>query len=149
VARRFERKGERDGVVLVDDYAHHPTEVAATLQAARQRFPEARLVLLFQPHLFSRTQAFAREFGEALLAADVVLVLPIYPARERPIPGVSSALVADAARTSGHRHVLAPSSFDEALALLADLLRPGDALFTMGAGDVIHLGERWLHGARS
>ncbi len=149
VARRFERKGERDGVVLVDDYAHHPTEVAATLQAARQRFPESRLVLLFQPHLFSRTQAFAREFGEALLAADVVLVLPIYPARERPIPGVSSALVADAARASGHRQVLAPSSFDEALALLADILRPGDAVFTMGAGDVIHLGERWLQGARS
>jgi UDP-N-acetylmuramate--alanine ligase len=149
VARRFERKGERDGVVLVDDYAHHPTEVAATLQAARQRFPDARLVLLFQPHLFSRTQAFAREFGEALLAADVVLVLPIYPARERPIPGVSAARVVDAARASGHRHVLAPSSFDEALALLADLLRPGDALFTMGAGDVVHLGERWLQGGQS
>ena len=149
VARRFERKGERDGVVLVDDYAHHPTEVAATLQAARQRSPEARLVLLFQPHLFSRTRAFAREFGEALLAADVVLVLPIYPARERPVPGVSAALVADAARASGHRHVLAPSSFDEALALLADLLRPGDALFTMGAGDVVHLGEHWLQGDRS
>ena len=87
MARRFERKGERDGVVLVDDYAHHPTEVAATLQAARQSFPDARLVVAFQPHLFSRTQAFAREFGEALLAADVVLVLPIYPGPRAADPG--------------------------------------------------------------
>ena len=91
VARRFERKGERKGVTLVDDYAHHPTEVAATLQAARQAHPGARVVVVFQPHLFSRTRQFAREFGEALLGADVVLVLPVYPARERPVPGVTSA----------------------------------------------------------
>jgi len=149
VARRFERKGERDGVVLVDDYAHHPTEVAATLQAARQRFPDSRIVLVFQPHLFSRTQTFARAFGEALLAADEVLVLPIYPSRERPIPGVTAALVVDAARASGHRQVFAPSSFDEALALLAERLRPGETLLTMGAGDVVRLGERWLEGGAS
>ncbi len=146
VARRFERKGERDGVILVDDYAHHPTEVAATLQAARQTFPEARLVAVFQPHLFSRTLRFAREFGEALLGADVVVVLPIYPAREQPIAGVSHDLVVAAAAQSGHRHALAAGSFEEALALLPGVLRPGDVLLTMGAGNVVRLGERWLAG---
>ena len=146
VARRFERKGERDGVVLVDDYAHHPSEVAATLQAARQSFPDARLVLAFQPHLFSRTRDFAREFGDALLGADVVLVLPIYPAREQPIPGVGSELVVDAASRAGHRRVQPVASFDDALAVLADTLRRGDVLLTMGAGNVVQLGERWLAG---
>ena len=149
VARRFERKGERDGVTLVDDYAHHPTEVAATLQAARQTFPEARLVAVFQPHLFSRTLRFAREFGEALLGADVVVVLPIYPAREQPIAGVTQDLIVDAAAQSGHRHAVAVGSFEEALAMLPGLLRPGDVLLTMGAGNVVRLGERWLAGGVS
>jgi UDP-N-acetylmuramate--alanine ligase len=146
VARRFERKGVRDGVTLVDDYAHHPTEVAATLQAARQSFPDARIVAVFQPHLFSRTQAFAREFGTVLLGADAVVVLPIYPAREQPIPGVSHELVAEAARRSGHRHVLTAASFDHALTVLEELLRPGDVLLTLGAGNVVQLGEMWLGG---
>ena len=146
VARRFERKGERSGVVLVDDYAHHPSEVAATLQAARQSFPDARLVVAFQPHLFSRTKAFSREFGDALLSADVALVLPIYAAREEPIPGVTHHLVVEAAQASGHRDVLAIGSFEEALAALAKLLRPGDVLLTLGAGDVVRLGESWLAG---
>ena len=146
VARRFERKGERSGVVLVDDYAHHPSEVAATLQAARQAFPDARLIVAFQPHLFSRTKAFAREFGDALLSADIVLVLPIYAAREEPIPGVTHHLVVEAAQASGHREVLATGSFAEALAALNDLLRPGDVLLTLGAGDVVRLGESWLAG---
>jgi UDP-N-acetylmuramate--alanine ligase len=146
VARRFERKGERDGVVLVDDYAHHPTEVAATLQAARQSFPDARIIVAFQPHLFSRTRDFAREFGEALLGADVVIVLPIYPAREQPIAGVTHDLVVGAAHRSGHRQVRPAASFDEALAMLAGLLRAGDLLLTLGAGNVVHLGEAWLAG---
>jgi UDP-N-acetylmuramate--alanine ligase len=146
VARRFERKGNRDGVTLVDDYAHHPTEVAATLSAARQAFPDARLVAVFQPHLYSRTQAFAREFGEALLGADVVLVLPVYPAREQPLPGVSHELVVAAARNSGHHHVRAADSFAGALVQLGTELRPGDVLLTLGAGNVVQLGERWLAG---
>lgn len=146
VARRFERKGARNGAVLVDDYAHHPTEVAATLQAARQAFPDARIVALFQPHLYSRTAAFAREFGEALLGADVVLVLPIYAAREQPVEGVTHHLVSEAARACGHRNVLPCASFDEALGTLADVVRPGDLVLTLGAGNVVHLGERWLAG---
>jgi UDP-N-acetylmuramate--alanine ligase len=144
VARRFERKGEREGVALVDDYAHHPSEVAATLQAARQSFPDARIVVAFQPHLFSRTRDFVREFGDALLGADVVLVLPIYPAREQPIPGVTAALVVDAARHAGHRDVRLVESFDDALSALRGLLHPGDVLLTMGAGNVMRLGDRWL-----
>jgi len=146
VARRFERKGERDGVLVVDDYAHHPTEVAATLQAARQTHPDARVVAAFQPHLYSRTKVFSREFGEALLGADVVVVLPIYPAREQPIPGVSHRMVEEAARQFGHRQVVAVDSFEEALARLDELVRPGDLLLTLGAGNVVHLGERWLSG---
>lgn len=146
VARRFERKGERDGAILVDDYAHHPTEVAATLQAARQAFPSARLVAAFQPHLFSRTQAFAREFGEALLGADLVLVLPIYPAREQPVDGVTHRLVVDAARRSGHRQVVPCDSLEAALSTLAAVVRAGDVVLTLGAGNVVRLGEAWLAG---
>jgi UDP-N-acetylmuramate--alanine ligase len=148
VARRFERKGERNGVVLVDDYAHHPSEVAATLQAARQTFPDARLVVVFQPHLYSRTRALSREFGEALLAADVVLVLPIYPAREQPVSGVTHELVVEAARSSGHRNVFTTASFAEALGRLDELLHAGDVLLTLGAGDVVRLGEAWVAGGR-
>lgn len=146
VARRFERKGERNGATLVDDYAHHPTEVAATLQAARQAFPASRLVAVFQPHLFSRTQAFARQFGEALLGADLVLVLPVYAAREQPVPGVTHQLVVDAARGCGHRQVLPCGSFDAALAALDATVRPGDVVLTMGAGNVVRLGEAWIAG---
>jgi len=146
VARRFERRGERGGVRLVDDYAHHPTELAATLQAARVCFPDSRLVVVFQPHLYSRTRTFAGEFGEALLAADVVVLLPIYAAREKPLSGVTSELVARAARRSGHREVATVGSFDEALERLRTLLRPGDVLMTIGAGNVVELGERWLAG---
>ena len=146
VARRFERKGERAGVALVDDYAHHPTELAATLQAARQSFPRSRIVAVFQPHLFSRTRMFAREFGDALRAADVAVVLPIYASREQPIPGVTHLLVAEAARAAGHPDARAVGSFEEALEVLDGLLRPGDVVLTLGAGNVVHLGERWLAG---
>jgi UDP-N-acetylmuramate--alanine ligase len=149
VARRFERKGVRAGVTVVDDYAHHPSEVQATLQAARQSFPDARLVVAFQPHLFSRTQTVAREFGEVLLAADEVVLLPIYPSRERPIAGVTSRLVADAAHALGHRGVHLAASFDDAIARLDALARSGDVLLTLGAGDVVRLGERWLAGGGS
>ena len=87
VVRRFEKKGERSGVLVVDDYAHHPTEISATLQAARQVYPDRRLVALFQPHLFSRTRDFSEEFGRALAAADASVVMDVYPSREKPLPG--------------------------------------------------------------
>ena len=101
MGRRFERLGDADGVTLVDDYAHHPTELVATLEAARQAFPGRRLVAVFQPHLFSRTLAHGAAMGRALAAADVVVVTEIYAAREQPIPGVSGAAVVEAARAAG------------------------------------------------
>jgi UDP-N-acetylmuramate--alanine ligase len=147
--RRFERLGRtREGAEVVDDYAHHPTEVAATLEAARTLSPR-RLIAVFQPHLFSRTARQASEFGAALAAADLVVVLDVYPARERAedFPGVSGLLVAQAAAdAAGGRPVVWARSHAEAEALLRDGLRPGDLVLTMGAGDVDALG-RALAGA--
>jgi len=147
VARRFQVLGERAGVTVVDDYAHHPTEISAVLSAARQAMPSRRLVAVFQPHLFSRTRDFAAAFGEALLAADVALVLPIYPARESPIAGVDSSLVVDEARRGGHAAVQAVDGMAAALERLSGMLQPGDVLLTLGAGDVHRLAEGWLRGA--
>jgi UDP-N-acetylmuramate--alanine ligase len=141
VRRRFEVRGEFEGVMLVDDYAHHPTEVSATLQAARAGFPDRRLVALFQPHLYSRTQQFAAEFGQALMSADVVFVTDVYPSREAPLPGVNGALVADAVKQREHRHVHYIENKSELAAHVKPLLAPGDLLVTMGAGDIGRLGR--------
>ena len=146
VARRFEKKGERDGVLVVDDYAHHPTEITATLSAARQVHPERRLVALFQPHLYSRTRDFARQFGKALNAADVALVTEIYPSRESAIPGVSGRSVVEAAIAHGHRNAVFLARREDVPAALSEMLRPGDLLLTMGAGDVYRFGEEYLKG---
>src|SRR5687768_508671 len=100
--RRFQLVGEARGVTVIDDYAHHPTEIRATLQAARASFPRARLVVAFQPHLFTRTRDFAGAFAEALAGADEVFLADIYPSRERPIPGITSALIAEPLRRGGH-----------------------------------------------
>ena len=146
VARRFEVRGERRGVTVVDDYAHHPTELRAVLEATRQAMPGQRVTAVFQPHLYSRTRDFAPEFAAALLGADTVVVLPIYPARERPIEGVSAQLVVDEAVKLGHPQVLAGPPPEEALGLLEDLLHPGDVLLTLGAGDVDRLAAAWMEG---
>jgi UDP-N-acetylmuramate--alanine ligase len=147
VVRRFQKKGERGGVLVVDDYAHHPTELSATLAAARQVYPERRLVALFQPHLYSRTRDFAGEFGRALLAADVAVVTDIYPSREKPLPGVTGQLVVRAAREVGHRNITYLSDKKRVVEKLEKLLRPGDLLLTMGAGDVAGFGEEYLAAA--
>jgi UDP-N-acetylmuramate--alanine ligase len=144
VVRRFELKGERDGVLVVDDYAHHPTEIRATLAAARQVYPERRLVALFQPHLFSRTRDFTEEFGVALAKADVNIVMDVYPSRERPIPGVTGELVADATRRAGHTRVIYTHDKKRVVDCLEQTLRPGDLLVTLGAGDVVKFGEEYL-----
>jgi UDP-N-acetylmuramate--alanine ligase len=147
VARRFETKGERGGVLVVDDYAHHPTEISATLAAARQVYSRRRLVALFQPHLYSRTRDFAREFGRALNAADVALVTEIYPSREAPIPGVSGLDVVQAAQAVGHRQAVFLPRREDVVPALERSLLPGDLLLTMGAGDVYKFGEEYLKGA--
>jgi UDP-N-acetylmuramate--alanine ligase len=147
VVRRFETKGERDGVLVVDDYAHHPTEIAATLAAARQVYPRRRLVALFQPHLYSRTRDFAEDFGRALSACDVAIVTDVYPSREKPIPGVTGELVASAARQAGHARVLYVAEKEKVVGELERLMVSGDLLLmTMGAGDVVKLGEKFLAG---
>jgi UDP-N-acetylmuramate--alanine ligase len=137
--RRFEEHGRTPaGARVFDDYAHHPTEVAATLQAARTLRP-GRLVALFQPHLYSRTRQLARRFGEALALADLIVVVDVYPARERPedFPGVSGLLVAGAAaQAAGGRPVWWVPDLEEAADRLASELGEGDVLMTLGAGDV-------------
>src|SRR6185295_16227478 len=144
VVRRFETKGERDGVLVVDDYAHHPTEIAATLAAARQVYPNRRLVALFQPHLFSRTRDFAAEFGRSLLGCDVAVVTDVYPSREKPIPGITGELVSEAARRAGHPLVVYVAEKKSVVDAVEGLARPGDLLVTLGAGDVVRLGEEFL-----
>ncbi len=147
--RRFERRGRTaSGAEVYDDYAHHPTEVRATLEAARTLAPE-RVVAVFQPHLYSRTAMLAREFGAALALADVVVVLDIYPARERAEdhPGVSGWLVAAAAASAARgRRVYWTPGMDDAERLLRTILREGDLLLTLGAGDVDGLAARLTSG---
>jgi UDP-N-acetylmuramate--alanine ligase len=142
--RRFEVLGTTaTGATVVDDYAHHPTEVAATLAAARTLRP-ARVVAVFQPHLYSRTRQLAREFGAALATADVVCVLDVYPAREAAadFPGVSGLLVAEAAAdAAGGRRVLWLPAFVDARPVLEGMLREGDLCLVLGAGNVVELGR--------
>jgi UDP-N-acetylmuramate--alanine ligase len=144
VRRRFERLGETaSGVAVYDDYAHHPTEVAAALATARTLAPR-RLVAVFQPHLFSRTRALAKQFGRALAAADVCVVLDVYPARERAdqYPGIDGRLVAAAtADAADGRPVAWLPSFEDARRLLSRALRDGDLCLLMGAGDIDALGR--------
>ena len=141
VRRRFEEVGTWNGVTLIDDYAHHPTEVAATLEAARQAFPRGKVHAVFQPHLFSRTQQLAEEFGRALLLADHAVITDIYPSREKPIEGVHADLVVEAAKRSGHRSAVYCGSWQQAPEHLKRHVGPGDAVLTLGAGDVYRLGQ--------
>lgn len=142
VERRFQILGDYNGAMVVDDYAHHPTEIRATLEAARKSYPKRRLVALFQPHLYSRTRDFHKEFAEALQQADQAYLTAIYPAREEPIPGVTSDLIIDAATRRGAGNVvLIDRSGPELVAFLRSVLKPGDLFVTMGAGDIHRVGE--------
>ena len=141
--RRFELKGVGAGVRVYDDYAHHPTKVRAALAAAREVAGAGRLIVVFQPHLFSRTQHFAEQFGTELAAADQVVVMDVYAAREDPVPGVTGALVADAIDLPADQVVFEPS-WSAVPALVAERARPGDLVLTVGAGDVTMLGPQIL-----
>ena len=143
VGRRFERVGEARGVTVMDDYAHHPTEVQATLAAARQAFPRRRVVAVFQPHLFSRTALHGDALGRALAAADVVVVAPIYAAREQPLPGVSAELVARGAARAGATTV-AVRDRESLTDRVAETVQAGDVVFTLGAGDVTRVGPELI-----
>ena len=141
--RRFQRLGEGRGVLVVDDYAHHPTEVRATLQAARQLRRPGRVVVAFQPHRYSRTAALGTDLGQALALADIAVVTDVYAAGERPVPGVTGALVAEAAERAGTRTHHVPSAGDVP-ELLAALAEPGDLVLTLGAGDITGAGPELL-----
>jgi UDP-N-acetylmuramate--alanine ligase len=147
VYRRFEIKGEKNGVTVVDDYGHHPTEIEATLRAAKEGFGR-RVVAVFQPHLFSRTRDFHKEFGSAFYQADVLVVTDVYPAREQPIPGVTGEMVAKAAKEFGHRDVHYVKDKNAVAEFLEDIVKSGDMLITLGAGDVYKIGERFLKGKK-
>ena len=143
VERRFQILGERAGVLVVDDYAHHPTEVRATIQAARAAAPERRLVIAFQPHLYSRTRDLAREFADALAQADAVYLLDVYAARERPIDGVTSHLIAAVMQSLGRPPVW-QGARPALVGAIAGDMRAGDLVITMGAGDVTRSGPALL-----
>lgn len=143
VYRRFEFKGTAGGITVYDDYAHHPTEIVATLEGFKDS-TKRRIVTLFQPHLFSRTRDLYEQFGKAFFSCDCLILAPIYPARENPIPGVTSRLIADAAIQSGHHNVVLIENNPDIVPQAMSLLRPDDILITMGAGNVWQYGEEIL-----
>jgi UDP-N-acetylmuramate--alanine ligase len=139
VERRFQHLCDVAGLSIVDDYAHHPTEIAATIQAARASYPGRRIVAAFQPHLFSRTRDFSEAFGEALAASDAVFLADIYPAREQPIPGITSSLIASALGRAGRPPVWQGPRSELCDALVA-FAKKGDVVITIGAGDITRTG---------
>jgi UDP-N-acetylmuramate--alanine ligase len=140
VYRRFELKAEINGIALFDDYAHHPTEITATLEGFRES-TRRRIVVIFQPHLYSRTRDYHQEFGRAFFSCDALILAPVYPAREQPIPGITSKLIADAAVQSGHHNVTCLEDNSEIVDTAMKMLKPDDILITMGAGNIWQYGE--------
>ncbi|HEY3488506.1 MAG TPA: UDP-N-acetylmuramate--L-alanine ligase [Candidatus Deferrimicrobiaceae bacterium] len=144
VARRFQVKGERDGATIIDDYGHHPAEIRATLAAAREVWPDRRIVVGFQPHRYSRTQALFRDFLSAFNDANDLFVFDVYPAGEQPIEGATGERLCEAIREHGHKAARYLGKATLATEEIAGVLRPGDIFLTMGAGDVWKLGESLL-----
>lgn len=144
VGRRFEKKGEKNGVLVFDDYGHHPTEIRATLEAVRSCYPDKRLVVAFQPHRFSRTQALFAEFSNAFGTVDHLLLTEIYPASEAPIPGVHGENLARAIRQMSNVPVTFYPDFSSMQEGLKDVLRPEDIFLTLGAGSIWKVGQYFL-----
>ena len=144
VKRRLETKGEKNGVLVMDDYGHHPTEIVATLQAVRESFPEKRMVVLFQPHRYTRTQKLFNDFATSFYRSDRLILLPVYAASEPVIEGVDSSKLAEAIRDHGHKNVSYAADFKEVISTLAEELKPNDLVLTLGAGDIYTLGEDLL-----
>jgi len=143
VARRFEIKGERNGVLFVDDYGHHPTEIAATVKTARDAF-KRRIVVVFQPHRYSRTRDLHEKFGGAFRDADELFVTEIYPAGERPIKGITGELIYHAVMREGKPRVSYVPGWDDLKTTVRESVRPGDVVITLGAGNIYKLGEELL-----
>jgi UDP-N-acetylmuramate--alanine ligase len=144
IQRRFEVKGEARGITVVDDYGHHPTEIGATLRTARLVWPNRRLVAIFQPHRYTRTQALWQEFCPPLLAADVLLLTEVYGAGEAPVSGVSGTLIWEGVQALGHPQALFLSHREELAAEMLRYVRAGDVVLTLGAGDVWKVGDQIL-----
>ncbi len=144
VQRRMEIKGEKKGILVVDDYGHHPTEIRATLAAVRSAWPKRRLIVLFQPHRYTRTQGLFREFCTAFHEGDLLFVTEIYSAGEAEIEGVSSTALVEGIKKYGHRHVSLAPEVEEIPAHLLPMLEEGDVVLTLGAGNILSAGEQLL-----
>ena len=144
VYRRFQTKGEIDGILIVDDFGHHPTEIQVTLQAAKMAYNDRRIVAVFQPHLYSRTHEFFQEFGKAFLDSDVLVITEIYGSREQPMEGVSAEMIARAAKDYGHRNVFFESDSQKIPELLEKIVKSGDLVITIGAGPIWKVGMAFL-----
>ena len=144
VQRRFTVRGEAKGVMVVDDYGHHPAEIRATLAGARASFPQKRIVCAFQPHRYTRTRDLLGDFATAFNDADLVVLSEVYAAGEEPIPGVSGARLHEAVRACGHRDAWFVPDRSKLAQTLSDMVREGDLVLTLGAGDITHLGEELL-----
>ena len=149
VFRRFQVKHDAGGIMVIDDYAHHPTEVKATLAAAREGWSDRRIIAVFQPHLYSRTQQLYKEFGSSFFDAEKLILTDVYPSREAPIEGVSGKLIADTARAYGHRDVTYVAGKEDLAKSLMAIARPGDMIITMGAGDIYKFGEEFVEQLKS
>jgi len=143
VFRRYEFKGEKNGAIVIDDYAHHPTEIKATLQGARASWDD-RIICIFQPHTYTRTQSFYKEFGRSFDDADLLIVTDIYPARESPIEGITGELISDYAKKSGHKNVIYIPDKNNVIEYLEKIYKKNDMIITMGAGDIWKIGEKFL-----
>jgi len=144
VQRRLQIKGEINGITVVDDYGHHPTEIRATLSAMRAAWPSRRLVVFFQPHRYSRTHGLMREFSTAFYEADILYVTDIYPAGEAPIEGVTSAILVDSIQAHGHKQAYMAPELQQIPAVAMQVLEPGDVVLSLGAGNIWRAGEQIL-----
>lgn len=144
VFRRFQPKFDTEKLIVIDDYAHHPTEVKASIEGARNGWKNRRLVAVFQPHLYSRTQQMYREFGLSFFDAEVLVVTDVYPSREQPIEGVTGKLISDTAKEYGHRDVHYVKDKTELPGKLSEIVKDGDIVITMGAGDIYKYGEQFV-----
>jgi UDP-N-acetylmuramate--alanine ligase len=144
VQRRLDLKGEASGIIIVDDYGHHPTEIKATLDAIRDGWPDKRLIVAFQPHRYSRTRALFDDFKIAFHRADILFVTDIYAASETPLDGVTSEALVEAVKKHGQREVYYIPDVDKLPDELRDMARPGDLVLTLGAGNIVRAGEKLL-----
>lgn len=142
LSRRFQVKGEKKGILLLDDYGHHPTEIMATLKTVKECWPDRRLVVAFQPHRYTRTRALLDRFAISFNDADILVVSPIYPAGEKPIEGVTAERLAQSIRDHGHKDVIHCPAQEDIVPTLINLVRPGDLVMTLGAGNIHREGDR-------